>query len=65
MMASEVEQLKGIIGMRDWLQSAADAECQIFKSPRLGYDVRIKGPSVVGGSLLVEGQPVHAELFAV
>jgi hypothetical protein len=49
----------------DWLRAAADAECQSFKSPGMGDDLRIKGPGVIGGGLIVEDRPVHAELFAV
>jgi hypothetical protein len=51
--------------VREWLRSAADAEWQSFKSSGLGFDFRIKGPGVVGGSLMVDDKPVHAELFAV
>lgn len=51
-------------GVREWLQSAARAEAQPYKSPGLGYDVRLRGEGVVGAGLVVEEQPIHAELFA-
>jgi hypothetical protein len=49
--------------VRDWLRSAAEAPLQSYKSPGLGYDVRLKGDGVIGGSLVVEDRPLHAELF--
>jgi hypothetical protein len=52
-------------GVKEWLRSAAEAPLQSFKSPGLGYDVRLKGAGVIGGSLIVEDRPVHAELFGV
>jgi hypothetical protein len=51
--------------VRDWLRSAAEAAFQTYKSPGLGYDVRLTGTVVLGGMLVVEEQPIHAELFAV
>jgi hypothetical protein len=51
--------------MRDWLRSAADASLESYKSPGLGYDVRINGRVVIGGSLIVEDRPVHLELFGI
>jgi hypothetical protein len=48
-----------------WLHGAAGAEAKAYKSPGLGEDVRLKGEGVVGGGLVVEGEPVHAELFAL
>jgi hypothetical protein len=48
-----------------WLRAAADAPAKAYKSPGLGEDVRLSGAAVVGGSLVVDGEPVHAELFAV
>jgi hypothetical protein len=51
--------------VRGWLGEAAGAATQAFKSPGLGQDVRLKGERVVGGSLVVEDHPVHAELFSV
>lgn len=49
----------------DWLRSIASASCQQFKSPGLGDDVRIESDDVVGAALVVEGEPVHIESFAV
>jgi hypothetical protein len=51
-------------GVQDWLASAAGAEAQQYKSPGLGYDVRLRGERIIGASLVVEEHPVHAELFA-
>jgi hypothetical protein len=48
-----------------WLQTASEAQTQSYKSPGLGYDVRLKNDRVIGASLMVDDQPVHAELFAV
>jgi hypothetical protein len=48
-----------------WLGSAAEAAAQTHKSPGLGHDVRLKGKGVIGGALLIEDRPVHAELFSV
>jgi hypothetical protein len=48
-----------------WLHGAAGAEARAYKSPGLGEDVRLKGAGVVGGGLVVDGEPVHAELFAL
>jgi hypothetical protein len=50
--------------VRQWLQAAADAKTQAFKSPGLGEDVRLEGKDLVGAGLVVEEQPVHVELFA-
>jgi hypothetical protein len=49
--------------VRDWLRSAARAKAEPFKSPGLGYDIRLEGDGVVGAGLVVEDQPVHVELF--
>lgn len=46
-----------------WLRSAADAKADSFRSPGLGEDVRLEGPTAVGAGLVVDGQPVHIELF--
>ncbi|HEV3262019.1 MAG TPA: DUF6569 family protein [Gemmataceae bacterium] len=50
--------------VKEWLGTAAGAKAEPFKSPGLGYDVRLEGAGVVGAGLLVEEHPVHAELFA-
>ncbi len=47
-----------------WLQSAASAKSETFKSVGLGEDVRLEAEQLVGAALVVEGHPVHLELFA-
>lgn len=47
-----------------WLQSAAQMKSEPFRSPGMGEDVRLQGDKVFGASLVVEGHPVHVELFA-
>jgi hypothetical protein len=46
-----------------WLQQAAVAQGESYKSPGVGDDVRVKSDAITGGSLLVESHPVHTELF--
>ena len=46
-----------------WVRSAAAAKAEAFRSPGLGEDVRLQGPNVAGAGLVVDGQPVHVELF--
>jgi len=46
-----------------WLRSANSATCERYGSPGLGDDVRVEGPSLVGAGLVVDGCPVHTELF--
>lgn len=46
-----------------WLQSAAVVKKEMFKSPGLGDDVRLEGKDLIGAGLMVEGRPVHLELF--
>jgi hypothetical protein len=36
----------------------------VFKSPGLGDDVRLETQRLSGAGLVVEGQPVHVEVFA-
>jgi hypothetical protein len=48
----------------DWLHSSAKAHAEVFRSPGLGEDVRLEGPRVHGAGLVLEGHPVHVELFA-
>lgn len=48
-----------------WVRSAGAATGQTYKSPGLGHDVRLKGDKVTGSGLIVEEQPIHAEVFAV
>ena len=50
--------------MRDWLRTAPQSKEETFKSPGLGDDVRLEGATLVGAGLLVEGRPVHVEVFA-
>ncbi len=46
-----------------WLRSAARATAEPFKSPGLGYDVRLQGADLVGAGLVVDDHPLHVELF--
>jgi hypothetical protein len=50
--------------VRAWLETAAQAKSEPFKSPGLGYDVRLEGKELVGAGLVLEDHPVHVELFA-
>ncbi len=50
--------------VRDWLRTAPQSKEETFKSPGLGDDVRLEGATLVGAGLLVEGRPVHVEVFA-
>lgn len=52
-------------GVKAWLRDAAQAEAQPYKSPGLGYDVRLRGERMIGAGLVVEEHPVHTELFPV
>ena len=36
-----------------------------FKSPGMGFDIRLTGAHMVGAGLVVEDRPVHVELFAL
>lgn len=47
-----------------WLHGVVQAKEESFKSPGVGDDVRMEGPTLVGAGLLVEQQPVHVEVFA-
>jgi hypothetical protein len=46
-----------------WVRSAAGAKVEQFSTPGLGQDVRLGAPGLTGAALIVEGQPVHVELF--
>jgi RNA polymerase sigma-70 factor, ECF subfamily len=46
-----------------WLARGVDARQQTFPSPGIGLDVHIQGKEITGASLVVNDQPVHAELF--
>jgi hypothetical protein len=48
----------------NWLRSTAAAHAEAFRSPGLGQDVRLDGPGIHGASLVVDGKPIHLELFA-
>jgi hypothetical protein len=50
--------------VKNWLRSLAEATFDPFESPGIGTDVRIKSKELVGDSLVVEGCPVHVELFS-
>jgi hypothetical protein len=50
--------------VEEWLQKAASAKEEPFKSPGLGQDVRLKADKLVGAGLVVDEQPVHVEVFA-
>jgi RNA polymerase sigma-70 factor (ECF subfamily) len=47
----------------NWLARGVDVGQQAFPSPGIGLDVRIHGKEITGASLVVNNQPVHAELF--
>jgi hypothetical protein len=64
--ALEVPQAATPIGREQvgsWLRSAARAHAEPFKSPGLGYDIRLQGADIVGAGLVIEEHPVHVELF--
>ena len=46
-----------------WFDAVRNSRTDSFKSAGLGEDVRIEGPHGDGACLVVEGQPVHLELF--
>jgi hypothetical protein len=46
-----------------WLQSSGDAVFERYDSPGLGDDIRVEGKALVGAGLVVDGCPVHVELF--
>jgi hypothetical protein len=50
--------------VRQWVQSAAQAKAEQFKSPGLGDDVRLEGAGLIGAGLLIDGHAVHVELFS-
>jgi hypothetical protein len=47
-----------------WVRSAAGAKVEPFSTPGQGQDIRLEAPGLAGAALIVEGQPVHVELFA-
>jgi hypothetical protein len=46
-----------------WVKAGGSAKAESFQSPGLGSDIRLVGPDVVGAGLVVEGRPIHVELF--
>jgi hypothetical protein len=50
--------------VEEWLRTALEAREEVFKSPGLGDDVRLETQRLSGAGLVVEGQPVHVEVFA-
>jgi hypothetical protein len=50
--------------VNQWLAAVAGAKVEPFKSPGLGYDLRLEAATLVGAGLVVEDRPVHVELFA-
>ncbi len=46
-----------------WVKAAGAARQKWFDSPGVGYDVQIESEQLVGATLVVEGYPVHLELF--
>jgi len=62
--AAQSEKRVSQAEVQGWLQGAVQAKEEVFKSPGLGNDVRMEGPTLVGAGLLVEDQPVHVEVFA-
>lgn len=47
-----------------WLGKAIDAKLEHYDSPGVGDDMRFDSADLSGGSLVVDDQPVHTELFA-
>jgi len=50
--------------VQGWLSSSLQAKEEVFKSPGLGSDVRMEGPTLIAAGLVVEDHPVHVEAFA-
>ena len=50
--------------VREWLNGAAVAREEVFKSAGLGDDVRLESTQLVAACLRVDEQPVHVEAFA-
>jgi len=50
--------------VREWLQALPGSTLGIFRPPGIGIDVRLEGRGVVGSMLVVDGVPVHLQVFA-
>jgi hypothetical protein len=48
----------------NWLKNATSAKLEWFDSPGVGQDGRIEGSDLIGSTLVVQGHPVHIELFS-
>jgi tetratricopeptide (TPR) repeat protein len=49
--------------VEDWVRSSANAVIDAFYSPGLGTDVRLESDHHLAAMLVVEGTPVHLEMF--
>jgi hypothetical protein len=66
--ALDVLERKGAAEMsrkhvEDWIRSSADALIDLFPSTGLGVDCRLESNRHVGSVLVVDGRPVHLEMF--
>ena len=50
-------------GVKAWLGKVLEARTERYDSPGLGEDLRFDSGDLGGGGLVVDGQPVHAEVF--
>ena len=50
--------------VKAWLDAAAEAKEEVFRSAGLGDDVRLEAASLEAACLRVEAHPVHVEAFA-
>jgi hypothetical protein len=62
---SEPTPAPGRQDVEQWLRTAGGANFERFDSPGVGDDVRIGAQGLTGAGLLVDGRPVHVELFPV
>ncbi|HET9253457.1 MAG TPA: tetratricopeptide repeat protein [Candidatus Eisenbacteria bacterium] len=46
-----------------WVRSSGSAVMDAFSSPGLGLDVRLESDRHVGAALMVDGMPLHLEMF--
>jgi hypothetical protein len=52
--------------VESWLESLPETlRSEEHNSQGLGSDIRMESESLVGGCLLVEDQPIHAEIFTL